>query len=178
MWSDAPLLIFKASPAPDHACKCLWVLQLFECNGAKLHVASKWFSFKYKLGQPVPKQYCSQSIPQCTETISFWVSNAALWKSVQLLGQHHLIVLPVLQFPGFPLFLALDSLSKLLVFLYATTGLLFLFWVWFFTVYLQMSLPGKLAVTVSQVPSQVSTHMVSLAPFCQVIYMWCPKDVI
>lgn len=69
---------------------------------------------------------------------------------MQLLGQHHLIVLPVLQFPGFALFLALDSLPKLLVILFVTTDLLFHFWVGFFyTVYLQMSLPGKLAVTVS-----------------------------
>lgn len=40
---------------------------------------------------------------------------------MQLLGQHHLIVLTA-QFPGFALFLALDSLPKLLVFLYVTTG--------------------------------------------------------
>lgn len=31
---------------------------------------------------------------------------------------------------------------------------------------------------VSQVAGQVSTRMVSLAPFCQVIYMQCPKDTV
>lgn len=40
---------------------------------------------------------------------------------MQLLGQDHLVVLPLPRFPGFALFLALDSLPKL-VFLYITTG--------------------------------------------------------
>lgn len=143
MWSDAPLLIFKASPTRklmESLIMCASVFGFFSYLSAMVQnymLLPIWFSLKYKLGQWVPKQqYCSQSIPQCTETISFWVSNAALWKSMQLLGQHHLIVLPVLQFPGFALFLALDSLPKLLVILYVTTGLLFHFWVGFFLLFI------------------------------------------
>lgn len=63
-------------------CKCLWVVQLFECSGAKLHVASYMIELKIQAWAVwVPaQQYCSQSIPQCTQTISLWVSTAALWK--------------------------------------------------------------------------------------------------
>lgn len=115
-----------------HVCKCLWVPQLFECSGAKLYIASYMIHLKIPgWAVWVPKQqYCSQSIPQCTQTISFWVSNAALWKSMQLLEQQNLIVLPVPQLPGFALFLPW-TLPKLLVFLYITTGWVGVFFLFF-----------------------------------------------
>lgn len=146
MWSDAPLLIFKGSPAPKlihwNPWSCVQVslgsLAVW-VQWCKIAHASYMIQLKIQARAVwVPKQqYCSQSIPQCTQTISFWVSTAALWKSMQLLGQQHLIMLPVPQFPWFAVFLALDSSRpKLLVFLYITTGWLFHFWVELFLPFL------------------------------------------
>lgn len=146
MWSDAPLLIFKGSPAPklitlESLVMCASVFGLFSCLSAVVQNCTLlpiWFSLKYKLGQC---EYLHNSIAvraflSAHKTISLWVSTAALWKSMQLLGQHHSIMLPVPQFPGFALFLGLDSSPKPLVFVYITTGWLSYFWVEFFLPFL------------------------------------------
>lgn len=167
MWSDAPLLIFKGSPAPKlihwNPWSCVQVSlgsSAVWVQWCKIAHASYMIQLKIQArAEWVPKQqYCSQSIPQCTQTISFWVSTAALWKSMQLLGQQHLIMLPVPQFPWFAVFLCL-GLLKTQTFSFSVhyhwLTLSFLSGT-FFAISLQMPLPGKLAATVSISGSQPS----------------------